>query len=69
MAEKGKHGGPRPNSGRPTFYDEPMEHTSIRIPRQYKELLSAAGGREGMSGAVRRLVEENEDALKKWKDE
>lgn len=63
MSENNEHGGERPNAGRPSYYDEAMESASLRLPGEMKTLLRRAGGRGGMSRAVRVLVDSNRDEL------
>lgn len=52
--------------GRPPMYGDTMETASLRLPEEMKELLKRAGGKHGLSGAVRDLVEENLDTLDQW---
>jgi len=63
MSENSEHGGERPNAGRPSYYDEPMESASLRLPADMKDLLRRAGGPGGMSRAIRVLVDAHRDDL------
>jgi len=49
---KGKHGGPRPNSGRPKM-DDPMCHViRVRVTASQREAFDAIGGKDWLRATI-----------------